>query len=249
MELGEKIKTMYEIPCRSYLPAGMGGYVIRLDGVNFHNYTKEMKKPFDDLFMNAMMTTTYNLCQKIPNIHYAYSASDEISLYFYNDGTEPMWQKGRIDKICSISASWATYYFNEAMRETCEKLVKWGKAYNTFIDVQDYNSYLGIYLQPVVFDSRCYCLGPHSEEDRVWRQNDCTKNSILSLAYNYYSHVDLLGLNTNQIQNKLYTEKNVNWNNLEPYYKRGFCVEKWQDGTFKLDKNMPILKDSYALLI
>ena len=42
----------------------------------------------------------------------------------------------------------------------------------------------------------------------------------------YFSDKDLFKLNTSQIQDKLMLEKYVNWNNLEPKFKRGTYVKR-----------------------
>lgn len=44
------------------------------------------------------------------------------------------------------------------------------------------------------------------------------------------------------IQDKLLTEKNINWNNFPVVAKRGTAVYKESTGWY-IDKNMPILKN------
>jgi tRNA(His) 5'-end guanylyltransferase len=64
----------FKVPNRSYV-------IVRLDGVRFSKYTKNLK-PFDDLLSNVMDATTIELCKQFNPM--AYTQSDEISLIFTN---------------------------------------------------------------------------------------------------------------------------------------------------------------------
>ena len=46
------------------------------------------------------------------------------------------------------------------------------------------------------------------------------------VAQYYFSHNEIQGLNCNELQNKLLTEKNINWNDYPISYKRGSCIIK-----------------------
>jgi tRNA(His) guanylyltransferase len=78
---------------------------VRLDGRAFHRLAEDLtlKKPFDDRFSNAMaqvctaLVADSGLCPE-----FAYTFSDEISLYFTR-----LPFNGRIEKIDSVSASFA----------------------------------------------------------------------------------------------------------------------------------------------
>jgi tRNA(His) 5'-end guanylyltransferase len=78
----------------------------------------------------------------------------------------------------------------------------------------------------------------------IWRQNDAEKNSIQSLAQSLYSHKELNGLKCNQLQNKMFTEKGVNWSELPTYCKRGSACIKDENGKWFIDYDMPILKEN-----
>ncbi|MEA2034802.1 MAG: tRNA(His) guanylyltransferase Thg1 family protein [Euryarchaeota archaeon] len=79
--------------------------IVRLDGRAFHSFTRSMdfKKPFDEKFCCAMS----GVCKRILRDSgleplFAYTFSDEISLYF---NTLPF--NGRVEKIDSVCASFA----------------------------------------------------------------------------------------------------------------------------------------------
>lgn len=57
---------------------------------------------------------------------------------------------------------------------------------------------------------------PHDEVANyfLWRQQDATKNSISMVAHANFPHHQLQGLNGKKLQDKLFTEQGINWNNL-----------------------------------
>ena len=67
-------------------PIATGGQLLaRLDGRGFTKLTKqrlELQKPFDPRFRDAMLATTRQLMHAGLAVVYAYTQSDEISLWF-----------------------------------------------------------------------------------------------------------------------------------------------------------------------
>jgi tRNA(His) 5'-end guanylyltransferase len=58
-----------------------------------------------------------------------------------------------------------------------------------------------------------------------------------------FSQKQLQGKSCNAIQDMLFTEKGINWNNYPTYMKRGSaCINT--DNGWLIDKDMPILKDA-----
>ena len=97
-----------------------------------------------------------------------------------------------------------------------------------------------------LFDARCFNI-PKEEVTNclLWRQQDATRNSINSVGQANFSHKELQGLNVNQIQDKLFKEKNLNWNNLLIHLKRGSCCIKREIdeiSTWIIDTEIPIFK-------
>lgn len=56
-----------------------------------------------------------------------------------------------------------------------------------------------------------------------------------------FSHKELQNKSCNDIQDMLFTQKDINWNDFPVYKKRGTAVIKTEDGWF-IDMNMPELK-------
>jgi tRNA(His) guanylyltransferase len=78
---------------------------VRVDGRSFHRLTRSLglNKPYDEKFVNAMVgVCTYFLQESGLNPVFAYTFSDEISLYF-----DHLPFNGRVEKIDSVCAAYA----------------------------------------------------------------------------------------------------------------------------------------------
>lgn len=233
--LGDRMKT-YENVTRAHLVRRMP-VIIRLDGKAFHSFTRGFQKPFDGVLMKTMQDTMKYLCENIQGCVFGYTQSDEISLLLidYQTLTSDAWFDNTVQKMCSISASMATLAFNKFFSENFNE---WGR--NNFPDWDE-----GGTNQPVdeqlmklantygkrefsaMFDSRVFNV---PKEDVVnyfiWRQQDATRNSIQSAGQANFSHKQLMNKNCNQIQDILFTEKGINWNDYPTVCKRGTGCRK-----------------------
>lgn len=195
--LGDRMKT-YEAVTRSVLPRRTYT-IIRCDGKAFHAYLRGAEKPFDAQFMADMDKVTAVLCKQVDGTVFAFTHSDEISLLLADFGsvhTEP-WFGGNVQKMASVSASIATMELN-AMRA-------------------------GFPL----FDARVFTIPSQVEVANyfIWRQRDCVRNSVAMAAQAHFPHKRLHGLDGGQMQELLWSEKGVNWNDYPDGAKRGrVCV-------------------------
>lgn len=233
--LGDRMKG-YENISRIYLTNRMPA-IIRIDGKAFHTFTRGFEKPFDGILISSMWETAKYLCENIQGCKIAYTQSDEISLLLtdYEELTTSAWFDKNIQKMVSVSASMATLAFNKAYSEIVKKdivtkntiLNSMGTiAYYTNQDIiEKYNNK----KWSALFDSRVFVI---PKEDVcnyfIWRQQDATRNSIEMIGRAYFSHKELHKVNCNQIQEKLFQEKGINFNDLPVYQKRGSCVVKEQ---------------------
>lgn len=80
-----------------------------------------------------------------------------------------------------------------------------------------------------------YSYFEFSDKDEVFRFID-------SLAQANFSHKSLQGLNVNQVQDKLVTEKGINWNDQLTEFKRGICCVKTEEG-WRIDKEIPVFTE------
>ena len=206
-----------KIPKRTYT-------IIRLDGVGFSKYTKMFEKPFDDILSNVMDVATIELC-KFMTPKFAYTQSDEISLMFTdieNIDSELIFD-GKVQKLCSISASKVTAAFNKTMLkvlasfkyqpdELMQKIIS-----GDFAEID------------AVFDSRVYVIPDFREVSNyfIYRQQDCTRNSISMAADVVVGKDATKGKSGSQKQEMMF-QNGVNWNDYKTKYKRGSVIKKHQ---------------------
>ncbi len=111
-QLGDRMKLNYEKPYNFQLPWRMP-IIVRLDGRNFHTYTKGMKRPFDDNFIANMKVLALHLCNEVSTTVFAYCQSDEISLLLHpykKLDSEPFF-RNEVQKIASVTAGLASSFF------------------------------------------------------------------------------------------------------------------------------------------
>ena len=205
--------------------------VIRLDGRNFHTFTQGMKKPFDDILIKSMQDTMKYLCKNIQGCVLGYTQSDEITLILvdYKELNSSAWFDNKIQKICSVSASMATMAFNKFFWNNVQEKD------NHFCFQEMRNEETVAYLTALckarekgaMFDSRCFNIPKEEVTNLIyWRQLDATRNSIQMVGQANFSHNELQGKSCNEIQDMLFTQKGINWNDLPTTYKRGSCCVK-----------------------
>lgn len=118
-----------------------------------------------------MQDTTEFLVNNIQNCVMGYTQSDEITLVLLDtlcEDTET-WFNGNLQKICSVSASICTAYFNKVLQ----------------------------YDKLAFFDSRAFRLPMEDlPNNLVWRMKDCYKNAITSVAHCHYSQKQLHEVST-----------------------------------------------------
>lgn len=205
MDLDDRMKA-YEDITRNIIMPRMP-VIMRLDGKAFHTLTRGCKKPFDQDIMDAMDTTALELVKQIQNARIAYVQSDEISILLidYNKYESQQWFNGNINKMVSISSAIASVTFSK------------------------------IFKKDAYFDSRAFVV-PEREVANyfIWRQEDCTRNSIRMAAHSVFSEKQLHGASTSVAQEMLF-QSGINWNDYSTREKRGAVATK--DG---LDYNIPI---------
>lgn len=210
--LGDRIKSYEDIE-RRYLPRRMPA-IIRVDGKAFHSFTKGFDQPYDLGFRQTMWDTTQALCENIIGCKLGYTQSDEITLLLTDDddiGTQA-WFGKNIQKMVSIASSMSTYFFNKFAKENLPEDAK--------VRVAAEN-------KMAIFDARVFIV-PHDEVMNCfeWRQQDCTRNAIESIGRAHFSHNQLMNKSCNDIQEMLWQEKDINFNDMPTWYKRGACVIK-----------------------
>ena len=205
-ELGDRMKSFYENRTRIYLPRRTYT-IIRIDGKAFHTYTKGLERPFDTNLIDDMDNTAKYLCENIMGAKFAFVQSDEISILItdFDKIMSQAWFDNNLQKMCSISSSLATAKFNQ---------FRWNKESPNFNKI-------------ATFDSRVFQISSKTEVMNyfIFRQQDCVRNSIQSVAQSLYSEKELHGKNQSNLQEMIF-QKGINWNDFDPKLKRGRIIIK-----------------------
>lgn len=216
-DLGDRMKT-YESVTRNFLPR-RSYTLIRVDGKAFHTYTRGLERPFDAGLTEDMNQTAIALCKGIQGAVMAYVQSDEISVLIcdFDSNETQAWYGNNLQKMCSISASIATARFNQL--RLSRMIVERELSFTADMAVGNYPL--------AMFDSRVFQIPQRSEVVNyfIWRQKDAVRNSISSTAQSLYSHKDLNGKSTKEMQELIF-QKGINWNDYDAGYKRGRVIVK-----------------------
>ena len=170
-----------------------------------------------------MNETTAYLCKSIQGAKLGYVQSDEISIVLtdFDDITTHAWFDNNLQKMASIAASMATAKFNQLrMARACgdsdgdlaEKMLA-GREIEQF--------------KLAMFDARVFQIPFVDEVENyfIWRQQDATRNSISSVAQSLYSHRELNGKKTDEMQEMIF-QKGINWNDFDFRKKRGAVIAR-----------------------
>jgi tRNA(His) 5'-end guanylyltransferase len=210
-DLGNRMKENYENRTRYFLPRRTYT-IIRLDGKAFHTFTRGMKKPFDQDFIDMMDSTAQFLCEEIQGAQMAYVQSDEISILLtdFDKITTDSWFDSNLQKMASVSASMAAAFFN---------------------NVNVFN-----HSDLAFFDARVFTIPDPVEVENyfVWRQKDAVRNSIAMTAQSLYSHRQLEGVTQIGMQD-LIVKKGQNWNDQPDGFKRGRTIYQKKTNSMSAD--------------
>ena len=242
--LGDRMKEFYENRSKTYLTRRTP-VIIRLDGKAFHSFTKGFKRPYDEVFHEAMNNTMKYLCANIQGCKLGYTQSDEITLLLtdYTTLTTDAWFGTLIEllvviaiiAILAVAASMATLMFNRYFRDAINK------KFTGTIEDFDYFKILSLARDKgAMFDARCFNI-PREEVINcfIWRQQDATRNAIQMLGQTNFTHKELQGKSCNDIQDMLMLQKGINFNDMPTEFKRGICCFKTSTG-WTLDPEIPI---------
>lgn len=179
-QMGDRFKRYESVSAHSLL--SRTPVIIRIDGKAFHTFTKHiirhdpscMESPFSKHFRDAMVHTTRMLVHEVQGCTLGYCQSDEISLLL-NDWSNletQAWFDNKLLKICSVSASMATAYFNAYIRQHNDP-----------------------FIPPAMFDSRAFNVPMNDVRNYFrWRQQDAIRNSVQMAGQFWLSHKAIQGM-------------------------------------------------------
>ena len=234
-DLGKRMKEYYEAIPKTKLMRRCP-VAIRIDGKAFQTFTRGFEKPFDKILMRSMQETMLYLCKNIQGCKFGYAQSDEITLILtdYDTFETQAWFDYEVQKMCSIAASMATMALNKCFVRNIQSIVCKTNDMEEYVDdgngqlIPTEKHYANILNDAAekgaMFDARCFNI-PKEEVTNyfIWRQQDATRNSIQMVARSKFSDKKLFKLNSNQIQELLFQEAEINWNDFPIEQKRGSC--------------------------
>ena len=227
-ELGKRMKEFYEAVPKTRL-VRRTPVAIRIDGKAFHTFTRGFEKPFDEVLGRAMRETMKYLCENIQGCVLGYTQSDEITLILidYKKLTSSAWFDYEVQKMCSIAASMATMAFNKFFTEFAYEVRPDGVRLPDSQEA-DYKSILYRAAEKgAMFDARVFNIPKEEVANLIyWRQLDATRNSIQMVGQANFSHSELQNKSCNVIQEMLFQERDINWNDFPTHLKRGSCCIK-----------------------
>lgn len=219
MDLADRMKT-YEEASRPTFPRRIP-LIVRVDGKTFHTLTSDCVRPFDMDLMEAMDAVALALVAEVQGAQLAYVQSDEVSVLVHGYKTihSQPWLAGDVQKMASIAASEATVAFNSSFKRRLGR-----------------------------FDARVF-LVPESDVCNyfIWRQQDASRNSVHMAARAHFSHQEIGSRSTSEMQELLWQQKKINWNDFATSCKRGRCAVRHtfqRDGAerseWQMDQQIPL---------
>ena len=224
----EKFKR-FESASEQVLPEGLP-VIARIDGNCFSNLTDEhFEKPFDEKFERLMNQAARGAMEYCSAAALAYIQSDEISLLippsYKNSDGENRFLAGRTQKLASLLAGHASAQFTSEFER-----------------------------EPVAFDARVFAVPEHEIINYFdHRQRDAWNNCLHSTAFyelakkhnRDFAHDRLQNKSNSEKQELLFTEFDINPNDIPTHRKRGRClkrinkthdIEDWIDDEEKLSR-------------
>lgn len=245
-DLGLRMKEFYESVPKTRLMRRTP-VMLRLDGKSFHTFTRGFQKPFDEVLVKSMQETMKYLCENIQGCVLGYTQSDEITLVLvdYKKLTSSAWFDYEVQKMCSIAASMATLAFNKFFTKNGQSY--WYKWIEEHVDEDDQDEFKRQYAfsekyweaaaKGAMFDARAFNVPREEVTNFVyWRQLDATRNSIQMVGQANFSHKELQNKSCNMIQDMLFTQRGINWNDLPTHLKRGSCCRRTSVRNPEIDK-------------
>lgn len=201
----------------------------RLDGRSFHNYTRNLKRPFDENFKSCITETVKSLIQEFSPV-LGYITSDEITLLWYSHSEyNDILFNGRFHKLTSILSSYASVAFYK----NSLKFLPHKKEENPVFDCRVWN------VPTLEIGLKSF----------LWRESEAVRNSINSVAQSLYSQKQLSNKGREELL-KMIADRGVDWFSFDRYYQRGSYFQKTKIqkelsstelekiGKFSLEKNI-----------
>lgn len=200
--LGDRMKA-YEAPCTQARAFKGQPFIARLDGRAFSKLTSGLKRPYDPGFSGFMTDIMAGLVDEF-HASIGYTQSDEITLAWYlpTNSKSDYEFGGRFHKYLSVLPSTAVDIAYEVLDKYFNRSELRGRI---TMDCR-------VFAVPTLIEAyNCF----------LWRQQDATKNAVNLVAQAEIGHKKIQGLNGSILQELLWQEKGINFNDYPAFFKRG----------------------------
>lgn len=197
--LGDRMKGFETLEAGRQMMPGLP-VIARLDGRAFHTFCRGLDRPFCRAMSECMRLTTSDLVEEF-HASVGYTQSDEITLVW----REPTLFGSRYQKMTSILAGYASATFTQMVPLFLPQKAQLVPCFDCRV------------FQVPTLGEALNCL--------IWRERDCTKNSISMAAQSVFSHKELQNKNGSQMQEMLF-QKGINFNDYPVRFKRGIYVKR-----------------------
>lgn len=200
--------------------------ICRLDGICFHSFTSGLKRPYDERLSALMIEVAEFLLQHF-GADAAYTQSDEITLGWHlEDYDTELFCGGRIQKLNSHLASKTSVRFNKLLPKFIPEKVN----------------------EEPSFDARVFSVPNLAEAANqfLWREQDASKNSISMAARSKFSHNQLMNKSGPEMQEMMFQEYGINWNDYPNFFKRGTFLLKRRVATPFTTEELASLPEKHA---
>jgi tRNA(His) 5'-end guanylyltransferase len=215
-EIGNRMKYYEGFETRRRLMP-LNPAVCRLDGKNFHNFCRGLERPYDERLSSLMCDLTTFLAKEFCAVA-AYTQSDEITLVWNQERFDSeIFCDGKIQKMNSLLAARTSVKFNSLLSQYIPEKVS---------------------MEPI-FDCRIFSLPNTTEAANVflWREIDAARNSVQMAGRAYFSHNEVQDKNGSEIQEMLFSKKNINWNDYPAFFRRGrYILRRIKKGILKFEE-------------
>ncbi|MFR2774811.1 MAG: tRNA(His) guanylyltransferase Thg1 family protein [Anaerostipes sp.] len=243
----DKRMKRYELASKQFLTQRTP-VIIRIDGKNFHTFTKGFDEPFDNIFLSAMRDTMKYLCENIEGCVFGYTQSDEITLVLvdYQTIKTQSWFGYNVQKLCSVTAGMTTMMFNETMFRIVANNFDTYLMNTPYFVEKNICGYRGI--KTGVFDARCFNIPKEDVcNNLIWRQKDCIRNSISRVAHSYFSNKELYKKTQSEMEEMLLKNAGINWNDYPVDLKYGVCCYREECDVVNKDDGAIIKRNKYII--
>lgn len=200
--LGDRMKR-YETVSSGALTTRMP-VIVRIDGRAFHTYTRGFR-PFDHVLQKTMVQAAQKVAEEMQGFEVAYHQSDEVSFLLtdYAELNTSAWFDYVTQKVCTISASVMTAWFNKLMLDNLHNPWRFDPNYNPtqvryvdreFTNYEELISSVKAGKKIAYFDARAFNVPKEDVTNYyLWRAKDWERNSISMYCRQFFSAKQLHG--------------------------------------------------------